>query len=116
MCEPTYQRGNLLQAARGSGQRIKGLKAAQSEEHINGLIKRRVSRKDLLLDQPLGDRAYSLPSPFVSCPYHLLKIRIEGSQSPEPTHHESVHVPEATEYQQVLIQHVERVRLAKRRR
>src|SRR6266487_5224071 len=77
-CEPAYQRRNLLQAARGTGQRIKGLKAAQSKENVNDLIMRRTGRKDLLLDQPLCDHAYSLPSPFVSCPYHLLKIWVEG--------------------------------------
>ena len=42
------------------------------------------------LDEPLRDHAYSLPSPFISCPYHVLKIRVEGCQSPQPTHHEPI--------------------------
>ena len=113
MCEPAYQGRNLLQAARGSGQHIKGLKAAQSEENVNDLVMRRTGRKDLLLDQPLCDNVYSLPSPFVSCPYHLLKIWVEGSQRPQPACDEPIRVPEAAKDQQVLVQHVERLRLAK---
>ncbi len=62
----------------------------------------------MVLDEPLSNHADSSPSPFVSCPYHMLKIWIEGRQSSEPAHHEPVGAPEATEDSNVFIQRVER--------
>ena len=67
----------------------------------------------MALNEPLSNRADSSPPPFVSCPYHLLKIRVEGRQRPQPAHHEPVHLPEVTEDQQILPQCVERLSLAK---
>src|SRR6266699_3101255 len=81
-----YHRRDLLQTASGSSQGIKRLKAGQCKEHINSLVEGLTEGGYLLLDQPLSDRTYSLSSPFVSCPYHLLEIWVEGSQSAQPAH------------------------------
>src|SRR5262245_6845588 len=97
MSKPLHHGHNFLQAALRPGQRIKGFKAEQCKERVNNLVESLSRRKHVLLDEPLHDHAYPLSSPFVSCPYHLLKIWIEGRQGSQPAHHEPIRVPEATE-------------------
>src|SRR5713226_784130 len=111
--EPVYQQRHFLQAARRPGQGIKSFKAEQCKEYTNSLVETLSRRKHVLLDEPLHDHAYPLPSPFVSCPYHMLKIWIEGSQCPQPAHHKPVRIPEVTENNNVLLQSFERLRLTK---
>ncbi len=73
-----YQRGNFLHRARGTRQGIKGLKAAQRKKDRNDLIEGFARREGVLLNEPPCDDAHPVPSPFIPCSYHLLKIRVES--------------------------------------
>ncbi len=106
--KPLHHGRDFLNTTRGAGEGVETFEADQGEEDIDRLIKGFRSRSSVLLDEPLDDDTKTLPSPFVSCPYHVFKIRVEGSQSSEPTHHEPIGVPEATEDGNVFIQSVER--------
>src|SRR5713101_5493160 len=76
-CKLVHQGGNFFHAARGTRQRIKRLKATQCKENINSLIHIFARREDMALNEPLSNHADSSPPQFVSCAYHLLKIRVE---------------------------------------
>lgn len=106
--EPLHHGRDFLNTTRGASEGVETLEADQGEEDIDRLIEGFRSRSSVLLSKPLNNDTKTLPSPFVSCPYHMLKIWIEGRQSSEPTHHEPIGAPEATEDGNVFIQRIER--------
>jgi len=103
-----HHRRDFLNTTRGASEGVEKLEADQGEEDIDHLIDGFRTRSSVLLGEPPDDDTNTLSSPFVSCPYHVFKIRVEGGQSSEPTHHEPIGVPEATEDVNVFIQRVER--------
>ncbi len=106
--EPLHHGRDFLNTTRGASEGVETLEADQGEEDIDRLIEGFGSRSSVLLSKTLNNDTQTLPSPFVSCPYHMLKIWIEGRQSSEPAHHEPIGAPEATEDGNVFIQRVER--------
>src|SRR5438445_261175 len=107
MGEPTHHRRNFLNAASRTGEGIEALEADQSVENINRLLDCLGSWSSMLLDKPPDDNTKALPPPLVSCPYHLLKIRVECGQGSESASHEPVGVPETAEDCDVFVQRVE---------
>jgi hypothetical protein len=113
--QPNRRTGKLLHHGRdflnttcGASEGVETLKADQGEEDIDRLIEGFRSRLSVLLEEPRDDDTKTLPSPFVSCLYHVFKIRVEGGQSSEPAHHKPIGVPKATKDANVFIQSVER--------
>src|SRR6266516_854586 len=106
---PLHHGRHLLQAARGTGESIEVLETEQGEENADHLVECFGVRTSILLCEPLAEYTQAMAPPFISCPYHLLEVRIECCQRAEPAHHESIRVPEATEDGNVFIQSVERV-------
>ena len=76
-----HHRCDFLDTTRGASEGVETLEADQGEEDIDHLIEGFRSRLPVLLDEPPDDDTNTLSSPFVSCPYHVFKIRIEGGQS-----------------------------------
>src|SRR5258708_5123866 len=107
-----YQKCDILHASRGTCQGIKCFKTTQRKEDINRLVERFAVRNPLTPGESLSNHTYPPPPPFISRPYHRLEIRVQGSQCPQPAHHEPIHVPEVTKDQQILLQSVHRLRLA----
>src|SRR6266566_387397 len=103
---------DFLKVASGASEGIETLEADQGVEDIDRLIEGRRGWPSILLNEPPDNDTKAPSPPFVSCPHHLLEVRIECSQSPESTSHEPVGVPEATEDRDVLGQRVKGVRAA----
>src|SRR5690349_20876509 len=104
--ESAHHGCDFLNAASGTGEGIEALEAEESVENVDRLVEGLGGRPSVLGDEPPDDDTKALPPPFFSCPHNLLKVRIECGQSSEPTHHEPIGVPEATEDCYVFIQRV----------
>src|SRR5713226_7452344 len=76
--EPLHHGRDFLNTTRRASEGVETLEANQGEEDIDRLIEGFGSRSSVLLSKPLNNDTKTLPSPFVSCPYHMLKIWIEG--------------------------------------
>src|SRR5947209_7509131 len=85
-----HHRRDLLEAARRTGQGIETLEAEESVEHIDRLVDCLGDWSAMLIAKSLDDDTKAFPPPFVARPYHLLKIRVECGQGPEPAHHEPI--------------------------
>ena len=112
MCESAYERNNVFKTTRGASEGLEILKAEQSVEDIDHLVECFRIWMSTLFNNPLNEDTQALSPSFVPCPYHLLKVRVECGQPPEPTRHEPVGIPEATEDPDVVIQCLEWVRSA----
>jgi len=108
MGEPTHHGRDFLNATGRTGEGIEALEADQGVENVNRLLECLGGWSSMLLDKSPDDDTKTLPSPLVSRPYHLLKIRVERGQGSESASHESVGVPETAEDCNVFVQRVER--------
>src|SRR6266852_6051771 len=80
-----HHRRDFLNTTRGASEGVETLEADQGEKDIDHLIEGFRSRLPVLLGEPPDNDAKTLPPPFVSCPYHVFKIRIEGGQLLHPS-------------------------------
>ena len=110
MGESAHYGRNFLNGACGTGQGIEALEAEESIENVDRLVECPGGRLSVLLDETPNDDTQALPPPFVSCPHHLLEVRIECGQRSQSARHEPIRVPEATEDGYVFVQCIERFR------
>jgi hypothetical protein len=85
--EPLHYGDDFFKAASGASEGIEALEADQGIEDIDRLVECLGCLSLVLLGKSLDDDTKTLSPPFVACSDHLLKVRIECSQTAEPTRH-----------------------------